>query len=76
MHTITVTLRYGTSGRFEVDIPAGTTVRQLLSNQQYRTFLKLPENVSAVVDGQTLSPDDTVNDGDVVLFEKQAASKA
>lgn len=76
MNTISVILRYGLTNRIEVDVPPGTTIRQLLQNASYRSVLKLPENVSAVIDGMTVSLDDTVSEGDTVVFEKQAASKA
>ena len=72
----TVTFRYGLGREIVRDIPANQTLRDILGNQEIRAGLQLPENVSAVVDGRTLSANDTFNDGDVVTFEKQAAAKA
>jgi len=73
---IEVTLRFGLTKSLTVDVQPGTTIRQLLSNAGHKAVLGYPENVSAVVDGQTLSPDDAVSDGDVIVLEKQAAAKA
>lgn len=74
----TVTFRYGASRELVRDVGAGTTLGEALRDPSLglRSGLGLPENVSAVVDGRTLSQNDRFNDGDVVMFEKQAATKA
>ena len=71
-----ITMRYGATAELVREFAPGTTVQDLLSNPQVKTGLRLPENVAAVVDGRTLQPHDELNDGDVVVFEKQAAQKA
>ena len=73
---IEVTVKYGLSKTATVDVRDGTTVREILANQNLKMLLGFPENVTAVSDGVTLSPDDEVNDGDVIQLEKQAAAKA
>ena len=74
----TVTFRYGATRELVRDVGTGTTLGEALRDPTLglRSGLGLPENVSAVVDGRTLSQNDRFNDGDVVTFEKQAATKA
>lgn len=71
-----VTFRYGASRELTRSITPQTTVREILANPEIRAGLALPENVTAVVDGRTLNSDSRFSDGDVVVFEKQAAVKA
>ncbi len=73
---ISIVLRYGLTKRLETEVAEGTTVRQVLQNSNNRAVLGYPENVSAVVDGNTLSLDDQLSDGDEIILEKQATSKA
>lgn len=73
---IEVTLKYGLTRQLTVDVAQGTTIAQLASNANYRASLGFPENVSATIDGNTVDMGETVADGDVILFEKQAAAKA
>lgn len=72
----TVTFRYGASREITRSLSPQTTVRDVLANPEIRAGLALPENVTAVVDGRTLNNDSRFSDGDVVVFEKQAAAKA
>lgn len=73
---IEVTVKYGLSKTATVDVREGTTIREILANQNLKMLLGFPENVTAVSDGVTLSADDEVNDGDTIQLEKQAAAKA
>lgn len=73
---IEVTLRFGLTKMLTVEVPEGTTVGTLLSNPNYKASLGYGENVNAVIDGTTVSSADTVSDGDTIVLEKQAASKA
>ena len=73
---IEVTVKYGLSKTATVDIDDGSTISDILRNQNLKMLLGFPESVSAVCDGVTLSPNDEVNDGDVIQLEKQAAAKA
>lgn len=73
---IEVTVKYGLSKTSTIDVQEGTTIRQILTNNNLRLLLGFPENVTAVCDGVTLSSEDTVADGDVIQLEKQAAAKA
>jgi len=71
-----VTLKYGLTKQITIEVPEGTTVREVLSNPNNRAVLGYPENVTAINDGATMSPDDYVSDGDTIILEKQAAAKA
>ena len=73
---IEVTVKYGLSKTATVDVNEGSSVRDILNNQNLKMLLGFPEKVSAVCDGVTLSLDDEINDGDVIQLEKQAAAKA
>lgn len=74
--TITVTLRYGATKSITVEVQEPITIGQLISDASRRAVLGYPENVAAVVDGETVSMDTYIADGDEILLEKQAASKA
>lgn len=71
-----VTIKYGLTNQITVEASEGTTIRQLITNANNRAVLRYPENVVAVIDGETKDLNDTVCDGDVIVLEKQAASKA
>ncbi len=73
---ITATLKHGMSNQLEVELAEGTTVRTIKDNPTYRVSLRLPESCVAVVNGQTVSIDYVIQEGDEVVFERQAASKA
>lgn len=73
---IKVTLKYGLTRQIEVDCAADTTVGDLIGNSNHLAILGAPESVSGVVNGVTVSPDHYVQNGDVILLEKQAAKKA
>jgi hypothetical protein len=73
---INVTLKYGMTRELRIDLEEPITVGEILDNPNYRASIGLPENVVAVIDGETVGLDHYVNDGDVITFEKQAATKA
>jgi len=76
MNTINVTLKYGLTKQVTREVSEGTALRQMLQDATNKAVLGYPENVSGVVDGVTIGHDDELSDGDVVILEKQAASKA
>jgi hypothetical protein len=70
-----VTLKHGLSRSLtNIEVPEGSTVGSLAAT--YRSLLSLPENWTALLDGEAV--DDTVElqDGDTVIYEARAASKA
>ena len=71
-----VTLKYGLTKQLTIEVPEGTTLASILRNPNYKAVLGYPENISAVVDGVTLDMNDVVSNGDTIVLEKQAASKA
>lgn len=76
MNQIEITLKFGLTKQITRSVSEGTTLRTLLSDASNKAILGYPENVSAVVDGNTIDLDEEVQDGDTIVLEKQAASKA
>jgi len=73
---ISITLKFGLTKQVTREVPEGTSLRQVLADATNKAVLGYPENVSGVVDGVTIGMDDELTDGDTVVLEKQAASKA
>lgn len=73
---INATLKHGLTNSLDVDLSEDTTIRAIKNNATYRISLRLPESCVAVVNGVTVGDDYVVQDGDEVVFERQAASKA
>lgn len=73
---IQVTVKYGLTRSLQTDVNEDATIRDIISNTNTRLALGYPENVSAVIDGVTVSLDDHPSEGDTVVLEKQAAAKA
>lgn len=71
-----VTLKHGISGVIKKEVPDGTTVGQLLADQSIKAVLGYGESVTVVSNGETLSLNDEIEAGDVLIIEKQAAAKA
>lgn len=76
MARINATLKHGLTNSMTVDLPEGTTVGSVKRNPVYSVQLRLPENTVAVVNGITVSENHVIEEGDEVVFERQAASKA
>ena len=72
---IAITLQYGLTKSTTVNVQAGSTVRQSITNAA-KMILGLPENIQATIDGDTVSFDHELFDDTTITFEKQAASKA
>lgn len=73
---IEVTLKYGLTREITREVENGITIGELLADPNNRAVLGYGENVVAVIDGQTVSRTDGVVDGDTIVIEQQAASKA
>jgi hypothetical protein len=71
-----ITLKFGLTKQVTREVAEGTTLRQILADPSNKAVLGYPENVSGLVDGVTLGLDNVLSDGDVIVLEKQAASKA
>lgn len=76
MDTINVTFSFGLSRTFSLELNSGTTLSSAISRQDVKAALALPESVSAVKNGDTLTGAYVLQDGDEIIFEKQAAAKA
>jgi len=71
-----ITLKAGINS-LNVDIAAGATVGEVLSNANYAAVLGFDAgNVEAIIDGALVSPGLALKAGDTVLFQKKAHSKA
>lgn len=73
---INVTVKFGATGKVEKAYTDPITVGEIVNDSNLRAFLGYPESIAAVIDGETVSQDTYVNDGDEILLEKQAAAKA
>ena len=72
---IEVTLKYGLSKVLSnISVESGTTVGSLL--QSFTMALSLPESVDALINGRIVDTDYSPVNGDVIVFEKRACSKA
>jgi molybdopterin converting factor small subunit len=76
MARVNAILKYGLTTSIDVDVSEGTTIAAIRRNPTYSIQLRLPENVVAVVNGLTVDNNYTLEDGDEVVFERQAATKA
>lgn len=72
----TAILKQGLSRQATLELDRTYTIHDIVTSDAYRQILALPEAVRAVVDGMTVAEDYIIRAGDVVVFEKQAASKA
>lgn len=73
---INATLRHGLTNQVSVNLNENTTVGAVKTNTVYSVQLRLSENVVAVANGTTVSDHYVIQDGDEIVFERQAASKA
>jgi molybdopterin converting factor small subunit len=73
---INATLKHGLTTSIDVNLAEGTTISMVRKNPVYSVQLRLPENTVAVVNGSTVPDNYVIEDGDEVVFERQAASKA
>lgn len=73
MHT--VTLKYGlTKSLSNIEVATDATISSL--HTQFSAVLGLPESYEAIVDGDVVSSNYYVQEGDVVVFEKTSCKKA
>lgn len=75
-NTVNITLRYGTANALTRGVNAGTTVKQVLTNQSFRAALGFGDNVIAKINGAAVRDDLYVTDGLVIDLETAANQKA
>lgn len=71
-----ITIRYGATNEVTKSVRPGTTVAQVLGDISIQGVLGFGSNVQALVDGQVLNGTASVSDGDVLVIETKANSKA
>jgi len=70
----TVKVNYGMRSATE-EFPAGTTVSDLLANQDLMAYLRVSDDVKVVVNGETLNSSDSITGYLSVTLEKQGSEK-
>lgn len=73
---LSITIRYGATNELSKSVRPGTTVQNILSDTTIQGALGFGSNVQALSDGQVLSSTATLSDGDVLVIETKANSKA
>lgn len=73
---ITVTVNYGLSNSLTREFPEGTTVGDIIRNNNIMASLGYGENVVAKIDGVTQETSRRLADGDSVDLEVRANKKA
>lgn len=69
-----VTLRHSLKALNNIEVEEGSRIRDVIND--FGPALRLPENVRAVINGETVDQDYLLQPGDIVTFEKRAADKA
>lgn len=73
----TITIQYGPANAIQKSVPHGTKVADVLNNPAYQAALGYGTNVQALDDDRNpMSPDTTLEDGDVMNLETVANQKA
>ena len=76
MANITITLKSGLNA-LTVSIEEGSTVGSVLANPNYAAVLNYdPSNVEGLIDGAAVSTSNTLYEGDTLLVQKKAHTKA
>lgn len=76
MNEVEITIRFGVGNGRIVSVPEGTTIGQIIDNQENRSALGYPANVRALVRRVDQNRNTRVVDGDVIDLETIGTSKA
>jgi hypothetical protein len=71
-----ITIKYGVGNSMSVQVATGTTIDQILNNQNYQGSLGFGANVVAKVDGEILNASYVPDDGEEISIENRAHEKA
>lgn len=71
-----VTVKFGVGNSTAVDYDEGTTVDELLNDQDLRATLGFGSNVHVLVNDEPVSAGYELEEGDVVIIEQMASKKA
>lgn len=71
-----ITIRFGSTNELTRTVNDRYTVGDVLNDSNIRAALGFGSNVHALVDGQVQNPSTRLEDGDIVVIETKANSKA
>lgn len=61
-------------GAEEVRVPAGITINEALTDER-RRYLGVPEKYSLLIDGDKVTGDHVIEDGDTITVEQEESTK-
>ena len=70
-----ITIKYGLSNSITKEVDEASTVEDVIDNSTLAA-LNAPEGIAVVRNGNTLSEDTSLYDGDVIYLEQRSSSKA
>lgn len=76
MNTIRITVSFGHSNRLEKEVPAGTTVGQVVNDANVRAALGYPQNVRPLIHRIQQDVNSPLSNGDEIVLETVGTSKA
>ena len=71
----TITIKYGLSNSITKSVDDDSTVEDVIDGSTLAA-LNAPEGIAVVRNGNTLSEDTSLYDGDVIYLEQRSSSKA
>ena len=74
-NTMNITIKYGISNSITKTVDDDSTVDDVI-NSNTLAALNAPEGIAVVRNGNTLSEDTSLYDGDVIYLEQRSSSKA
>lgn len=74
-NTMNITIKYGISNSITKTVDDESTVDDVI-NSTTLAALNAPEGIAVVRNGNTLSEDTSLYDGDVIYLEQRSSSKA
>jgi len=73
---VNATIEYGDNNSLTKSFPDGTTFAQVLADAAVKAVLGFGDNVEGVVDGVVQPGANRIDDGDVILVQVKANTKA
>lgn len=71
-----VTIRFGGTNEVTRDVAPRTTVGNILEDRNLQAVLGFGSNSQAIIEGAIQSPSTPLNEGDLVIIETKANTKA
>lgn len=73
---INITVRFGSTNEITKEVRDGITVDQVLRDASFKAALGFGDNVQGLIDGAVQPGSNTLEDGDTLVVETRANSKA